>query len=97
MTGNGKPQKPNRDTLNRTLFVTLEHLLSVKKMNANLYLKDDEFAFENSEEVTRLLSHDHPDLHRRSIVLVINVHSLVGAGCDLVFSGVTALVGNIKK
>lgn len=57
-----------------------------------VYLKDDEFAFENSEEVARLLPHHHPDLDRGSIVLVVQVDGLVGAGCDLVFGGVTALV-----
>lgn len=56
------------------------------------YLKDDEFPFENGEEMARLLSHDHPDLHWGSIVLVINIDGLEGAGCDLIFGGVTALV-----
>lgn len=61
------------------------------------HLEDDEFSFENSQEVARLLSHDHPDLNRGSIVLVINVDSLVGASCDLIFSGMAALVQNRHK
>lgn len=56
------------------------------------HLEDDEFAFEYSQEVARLLSHDHPDLYRSSIVLVINIDGLEGASCDLIFSGMTALM-----
>lgn len=58
------------------------------------HLKDDEFSFENSQEVAGLLSHDHPDLNRGSIVLVINVDSLVGASGDLICSGMAALMEN---
>lgn len=61
------------------------------------YLKDDEFAFENSQEVARLLSHHHPDLDRGSVVFVIDIDSLVGAGCDLIFSGVAALVQGVRS
>jgi len=57
-----------------------------------MHLKDDEFSLENSKEMARLLSHDHPDLDRGPIVLVINIDGLVGASCDLIFSGMTALV-----
>lgn len=56
------------------------------------YLKDDEFSFKNGQEVAGLLSHDHPDLHRSSIVLLIKVDGLVGTGCDLICCGMSALV-----
>lgn len=39
-----------------------------------------------------LLPHDHPDLHRSSIVLLVNVDGLVGARRDLIRGGVPALV-----
>lgn len=39
-----------------------------------------------------LLSHDHPDLNRSSIVLLIKVDGLVGAGCDLIRGGMSALM-----
>lgn len=57
----------------------------------NSYRKDDEFAFENGQEVARLLPHHHPDLDRGSIVFVINVERLVGARRDLIVGGVAAL------
>lgn len=55
------------------------------------YLKDDEFSFKNRQEVSGLLSHDHPDLHRSSIVLLIKVDGLVGASCDLIRGGISTL------
>lgn len=55
-------------------------------------LKDDEFSFKNGQEVSGLLSHDHPDLHRSSIVLFIKVDGLIGAGCDLICGGMSALM-----
>lgn len=62
-----------------------------------LYLKDDEFAFENGQEVTRLLPHDHSDLDRGAMVLRIDSHSLVGARCDLILSGMTSLKNRGKN
>lgn len=47
--------------------------------------------------MARLLSHDHPDLDRGSVVLVINVDGLVGASCDLIRRGVMALVWDEHK
>lgn len=73
-------------------FFSTKHL-QVPLVKKN-HLKDDEFSFENSQEVAGLLSHDHPDLNRGSIVLVINVDSLVGASGDLICSGMAALMEN---
>lgn len=47
--------------------------------------------------MARLFSHDHPDLDRGSIVLVIDIDSLVGASCDFIFSGMTPLVSDRHK
>lgn len=55
------------------------------------YLKNDKFAFENSQEVAGLLSHDHSDLNWGSIVLVINIDSLEGACCNLIACGMASL------
>lgn len=43
-----------------------------------------------------LLSHDHPDLHRSPIVLLVKVDGLVGTGCDLICGGVSALVSDAR-
>lgn len=61
-----------------------------------LYLKDNEFAFKNSQEMPWLFSHDHPDLDRGTIVLVVDVNCLIGTCCDLIFSCMAALVTTIK-
>lgn len=47
--------------------------------------------------MARLLSHDHPDLHRGSIVFVININSLVGTSCDLIIGGMTTLEQDVKS
>lgn len=59
------------------------------------HLKDDEFSFEDSQEVARLLSHHHSDLDRGSVVHIVNGNSLVGAGCDLIFGSMTSLMQKI--
>lgn len=61
------------------------------------YLKNDEFAFENSQEMAGLFSHDHSNLDRGSIVHVININSLEGACCDLIVCGVAPLMSDREK
>lgn len=60
------------------------------------YLKDDEFAFKDCQEMPWLLSHDHPDLDWGSVVFVVYIDSLVGASCDLIISGMTTLAFDTK-
>lgn len=65
-----------------------EQSLSLRESN----LEDDEFAFENSQEMAGLLSHDHPDLDWGAVVLVIDSDGLIGARCHLIFGGMASLV-----
>lgn len=70
-------------------LIQLRIIFSVKIIKS--YLKNDKFAFENSQEVAGLLSHDHSDLNWGSIVLVINIDSLEGARCNLIACGMASL------
>lgn len=47
--------------------------------------------------MTGLLSHDHPDLHRGAVVLVVDVDGLIGASCDLISGGMSALAEDTYK
>ena len=61
------------------------------------HLEQDELPFEDGQEVSRLLAHDHPDLDGRPLEAVVHVHRLEGTRCHLVPGGVAALPHTIRS
>lgn len=55
------------------------------------YLVDHHASFEDGHEVRWLLAHRDPDLDRFIIVLLVQVDSLIGRGCDFILAGLATL------